>query len=92
MSIYLWQNSDQFVEIMTMFPVLKRTAGQATARKASGGSVVIAGGEGSNTYQYDGGDGGFVQIFGGAAQGGYEQDDGGNVEIAGGSLFGRGYW
>lgn len=58
-------------------------AGEATAKKVTGGSVLIAGGEGSSTYQYDGGNGGAVQIFGGAAQGGYQTDDGGNVEIAG---------
>ena len=58
-------------------------AGQATARKVSGGNVVISAGEGSNTYQYDGGRGGVVQIFGGAAQGGHEADHGGNVEFTG---------
>ncbi len=44
---------------------------------------MISGGEGSSTYQYDGGNGGAVQIFGGAAQGGYQTDDGGDIEIAG---------
>jgi hypothetical protein len=46
--------------------------------------VVISAGEGSSRYQYDGGDGGYVQIFGGAAQGGHEADDGGAVQVAGG--------
>lgn len=44
---------------------------------------MLAAGEGSSTYQYDGGNGGYVQIFGGSAQGGYQTDDGGSVQVAG---------
>lgn len=62
-------------------------AGSLSAPAGVGGSVVISAGEGSSTAYTNGGDGGKVQIFGGAAQGGNEYDDGGNVEIAGG--FGR---
>ncbi|MEM1063682.1 MAG: hypothetical protein AAGJ97_15260, partial [Planctomycetota bacterium] len=53
--------------------------------------MTLQAGEGSSTYQFDGGDGGKVQIYGGAAQGGLEVDDGGNVEVAGGyARCGRG--
>ena len=58
--------------------------------------MVITAGEGSNTQTSDGGDGGRVQICGGAGQGGRAQTDhGGNVEIAGGyAKSGRGgsFW
>lgn len=60
------------------------SAGETTAAGFTGGNVVITAGEGSSTYTYDGGDGGVVQIFGGAGQGGMDEDDGGNVEVSGG--------
>ena len=49
-----------------------------------GGYAVISGGEGSSTAFTNGGSGGKVQVFGGAAQGGNEYNDGGNIEMAGG--------
>ena len=60
------------------------SAGETTASTFTGGAVILTGGEGSSTYAYDGGNGGVVQIYGGAGQGGLDSDDGGNIEIAGG--------
>eukprot|EP00957_Ditylum_brightwellii_P189871 14454906-Ditylum_brightwellii.AAC.1 len=48
-----------------------------------GRSIVIGAGEGSSKYMYDGGNGGQVSIYGGAAQGpNWDDDHGGNVSIS----------
>ena len=67
-------------------------AGEATADATTGGSVVVAGGEGSSSDDYDGGgSGGAVNLFGGAGFGGNKADDGGSIEAVGGyARVGRG--
>ncbi len=44
------------------------TAGAATAAQPAGGSIVENAGKGSKQSTFDGGDGGSVQVFAGAAQ------------------------
>lgn len=58
---------------------------------ASGGSVLLQGGEGRHTSIHDGTDGGSVVLRGGRSLGNSLHDDGGSVNItAGGSRQGDG--
>ena len=71
---------------------VKFTAGTTSAPfAASGGRVVVMGGEGRNTNNIDGGDGGAVRIQGGEAHGLASEDMGGAIEITGGPVSGNGY-
>jgi hypothetical protein len=57
-------------------------AGRTKDRKKKGGDMKLTGGEGSNEYQFGGGQGGDVEIKGGAALGGdVNTDRGGDVRI-----------
>ena len=58
-------------------------AGATLAKAKTGGNVSIAAGEGSNKYQFDGGNGGKLSLTGGAAKGRWMKDDDRNVLIAG---------
>jgi hypothetical protein len=59
-------------------------AGETTAAGQSGGAFVIAAGEGSSEDFVNGGSGGALQMFGGAAQGSNPYNNGGDIEVTGG--------
>lgn len=56
-------------------------AGESSALGSTGGDLILTAGEGSSTATINGGNGGKVQVFGGAAQGGNPYDDGGKCLI-----------
>ena len=69
----------------THYPTSLSTQQSAQGRK--GGSVHIAGGEGSSAHTTDGGDGGDIVMTGGEAKGESANDNGGSVTIQGGTSY-----
>ena len=48
-------------------------AGEATARGQTGGNIAIGAGEGSNAHRWEGGKGGSISLYGGAAKGMFDR-------------------
>ena len=63
-------------------------AGESTDEASSGGKTVVMAGEGSSMYALDGGDGGHMDLLGGASQGGSRNNGGGNINFEGGAARG----
>ena len=71
--------------ILTHVSFLRNLRRQMIA--ASGGSVILQGGEGRHTSIHDGTDGGSVALTGGKSYGHGYHDDGGSVNIAAGAAL-----
>ena len=56
------------------------TAGETISAATVGGALTINAGEGSSTYTGDGGD---MNVYGAAAQGGNKTDNGGSIKMEG---------
>jgi hypothetical protein len=67
-------------------------SGDSSARLgATGGQIVVKGGEGRNSSPVDGGDGGTVSLKGGAGSGYASGDAGGGITLNAGATDGNGF-